>query len=527
MIEINFNNVTKSYGFESVLDNVNIDIKTGEKIALVGENGSGKSTFLKLITKEENLTEGSLSIKNKSKIGYLKQELLESNELVIDILFNSFNELKKIEKELKRIEIKMDEGINQKNINRYCELQQKYQDNGGYLIEEEIDKLTSYFNIDKLKEKKFNSLSGGEKRIVMFISLILSKPDIILLDEPTNHLDIGMLGKLENYIIDSNKTFIIVSHDRYFLDKTVNKVILIENGKLETFHGNYTNYINVNKKRIELLKQDYKEQQKQINNMKKQIKQLKEWGNYGAGNEIFAKRAFSIEKRLEKIEKINKPINKNELPINFEMDIRSGKEVVNLKKYSLSINNKELINDSDIDIYFGDKVALIGSNGSGKSSLIKDILNNNRLGSNVKVGYIPQVIEFKDENKTVLEIASYFCNASENIVRSKLFHFDFYKNDINKQVRLLSGGERVRLKLFILLQKPVNFIVMDEPTNHIDIETKEVLEKAFKKFEGTILFVSHDRYFINKVSTKLLLIDNKRIKTYIGNYDDYYLKKMI
>ena len=525
MIEINFKNVTKSYGFDMVLDDINIDIKTGEKIALVGENGSGKSTFLKLITKEEDVTKGSLSIRNKSKIGYLKQEFMQSNELVIDILFNSFKEIKEIEKELKRIEKKMGEGINEKIINRYCELQEKYQDKGGYLIEEEIDKLTSYFDIDVLKDKNYNSLSGGEKRIVMFVSLILSKPDIILLDEPTNHLDIDMLEKLENYIINSNKTFIIVSHDRYFLDKTVNKVLLIENGNLEIFHGNYTNYIDENKKRIEIFKLDYKEQQRQINNMKRQIKQLKEWGNVGAGNEIFSKRALSIEKRLEKMEKINKPIEKNELPINFEMDIRSGKEVVNLKNYSLLVDDKELINDSDINIYFEDKIALIGSNGCGKSTFIKDILNNNRLGSNVKVGYIPQTIEFKDENKTVLEIASYFCNASENIVRSKLFHFNFYKNDINKQIRLLSGGERVRLKLFILLQNPVNFIVMDEPTNHIDIETKEVLEKAFNEFKGTILFVSHDRYFINNVASKIMIIKDKKICSYIGNFDDYCKNK--
>ena len=525
MIEINFNNVTKSYGFDIVLDNINIDIKTGEKIALVGENGSGKSTFLKLITKEENITEGSISIRTKSKIGYLKQDFLNSNELVNDILLNSFKELRELEKELRRIEKKMDTGINEKIINRYCELQEIYQDKGGYLIEEEIDKLTSYFNIDRLKEKRFNSLSGGEKRIVMFISLLLSKPDVILLDEPTNHLDIDMLEKLENYIINSNKTFIIVSHDRFFLDKTINKVLLIENGNIEIFHGNYTNYVSENKKRIELLKQDYKEQQRQINNMKRQIKQLKEWGNFGAGNEIFAKRAFSIEKRLEKMEKINRPVDKNELPINFEMDIRSGKEVINLKNYSLYIDEKVLIKESDINVYFKDRIALIGPNGSGKSTFIKDILNNNRLGTNVKVGYIPQTIEFKDENKTVLELASYYSCASENIVRSKLFHFNFYKNDINKQVRLLSGGERVRLKLFVLLQEPINFIIMDEPTNHVDIETKEVLEKAFNDFKGTILFVSHDRYFINNIATKIMSIKNKKICTYIGNYDDYCKNK--
>ena len=525
MIEINFNNVTKSYGFDIVLNKINLDIKTGEKIALVGENGSGKSTFLKLIEGEEKTTEGTISIRKESKIGFLKQDFSDYNENVKNILLDSFIEIKKIENELKKIEKKMDEGTNEKIINRYCDLQEKYMNIGGYQVEEEIDKLTSYFDIDNLKDKQYKDLSGGEKRIVMFISLILSKPDIILLDEPTNHLDIDMLEKIEKYISNSYKTFIIVSHDRYFLDKTVNKVILLENGNIEVFHGNYTNYINENEKRIEALKKDYKEQQREINKMKKQIKTLKEWGNFGAGNDIFSKRAFSIEKRLEKMEKIDRPIDKKELPISFNIENRSGKEVVNLKNYNLSISNKELIINSDINIYYGEKVALLGANGSGKSSLIKDIINNNRLGESVKVGYIPQNIEFDNEKSTVLEVANYYCNSNEEIVRSKLFHFEFYKNDINKQVRFLSGGERVRLKLFILLQEPINFIIMDEPTNHIDIETKEVLEKAFNEFKGTILFVSHDRYFINKVSTKLLLIDNKRIKTYIGNYDDYYLKK--
>ena len=525
MIEININKVTKSYGFDVVLDKIDLEVKTGDKIALVGENGSGKSTFLKLIEGSEKCTEGTISIRKESKVGYLKQEFINSNDTIKNILLDSFKEIKEIENELKRIEKKMDEGTNNKLINRYCILQEKYMNIGGYQIEEEIDKLTSYFDINILKEKEYNSLSGGEKRIVMFISLILSKPDIILLDEPTNHLDINMLEKLEKFIINSNKTFIIVSHDRFFLDKVINKVVLLENGKIEMFHGNYTYFKNENEKRIEALKQDYKEQQKEINKMKKQIKTLKEWGNFGAGNEIFAKRAFSIEKRLEKMEKLDRPIDKKELPISFNMENRSGKEVINLKNYSLSINDKELITDSNLNIYYGDKVALIGPNGSGKSSLIKDILNNNRLGESVKVGYIPQTIEFDNENDTVLEVANYYCNCSEEIVRSKLFHFEFYKNDINKQVRLLSGGERVRLKLFILLQESINFIIMDEPTNHIDIETKEVLENAFNTFKGTILFVSHDRYFINNVATKIILIKGKELYTYVGNYDDYYLNK--
>ncbi len=525
MIEINFNNVTKSYGFDIVLNGINLDIKTGDKVALVGENGSGKSTLLKLIEGSEKCTDGTISIRKESKVGYLKQDFNDSNETVKSILLDSFIEIKEIENELKKIEKKMDEGANNKLINRYCNLQEKYMNIGGYLIEEEIDKITSYFDINDLKDKKYNSLSGGEKRIVMFISLILSKPDIILLDEPTNHLDIDMLEKLEKYILNSNNTFLIISHDRFFLDKVINKVVLLENGKIEIFHGNYTYYKKENEKRIEMIRQDYKDQQKEINKMKKQIKTLKEWGNYGAGNEIFAKRAFSIEKRLEKMEKIDRPVDRKELPICFNIENRSGKDVINLKNYNLSVFNNDLLINSDLNMYYGDKVALIGPNGSGKSSLIKDILNNNRLGESVMVGYIPQEIVFDNENDTVLDIANYYCKDNEEIVRSKLFHFEFYKNDINKQVRFLSGGERVRLKLFLLLQMPINFIIMDEPTNHIDIETKEVLERAFNNFKGSILFVSHDRYFINNTATKIISIKNKRLYTYIGNYDDYYLNR--
>lgn len=515
MIEINFNKVRKNYGFENVLSDINFDIHTGDKIALVGENGTGKSTILKLIMGIEKCNDGTISIRTNSNIKYLKQEFNNEDIVVKDYLMKSFTNLNKIKNELEELEQRMKETTNNKIIEKYCNKQEEYLNNGGYEIEERINKIINYFKIGYLLDKNMNELSGGEKRIIMIISILLDNPTIILLDEPTNHLDLDMIKKLENYLKESSITIIFVSHDRYFINKIANKVFLIENTHIYEFIGNYDNFINENEKRIERLKGEYKNEQKKIHKMEEQIKQLKFWGNFGAGNEMFSKRAFSIEKRLNKMEKHDRPKEKTKLPVKFNMESRSGKDVIVIDNYSID----NLILPSKLEIYFKEKVCLMGPNGSGKSTILKDIINNNRFGSNVVLGYIPQNIIFEDEEMTIIELLRKKCNDEEHILRSKLTKFKFYKENINKQLRLLSGGERIRLKLFLLLQNNINLIIMDEPTNHIDIETKEILEDALINFSGTVLFVSHDRYFINKVASKVISIENKKLVTYIGNYD--------
>ncbi len=527
MIEIKLNNIKKSFGFKNILDDITLEIKTGDKIGLIGENGCGKTTILNIINKEENIDKGMITIKKNTTIGYLKQQT-EKNynyKKVKDILYESFNELIQLENKLKKYEDKMNKNPNDiEIINKYLNIQEEYMNNGGYEINSLIDKVSNGLRINNLLEKDFAKLSGGEQKRVLLAKIIIRKPSILLLDEPTNHLDITTLEWLEEFLYQYNGTILIVSHDRYFLDKIANKIILIENGKAIIFHGNYSNYIKETEERIEKEFKDYKDQQKEIQAMKKKIKQLQEFGRLAfPGGEPFFKRAENIRKRLEKIDIKNKPIIKKDLPIDLEFNNRSGNDVLVINNYNLQIGNKLLIENINIKISYGDKICIIGDNGCGKTTLIKKIIENNdnniKIGTNIKIGYIPQHINFEKE-ETILEYARRYYSGEESHLRSALDKFYFHSENVFKRITKLSGGEKVRLKLFALIQEKCNFIILDEPTNHIDIFTKEALEEALNEYKGTVLFISHDRYFINKIANKILNINNKNIKEYYGNYDD-------
>jgi len=530
MLEIGINKLKKSFGENIVLKDISLNIKAKDRISLIGRNGCGKTTLLKLIANIEKPTEGNLSIRKNVTIGYLQQtsDNKEENTTVAKVLYDSLNDLYEIENKLKEYENQMLTSSDTKLLDKYCNLQDKFIRLGGYQIEEKIGKIKKAFKInDELMSKKFNSLSGGEKTIVSFASLIVKEPDILLLDEPTNHLDTDTLDWLENYLKSYSGTIIIVSHDRYFLNKVSNVTVLIENGILDIYYGNYDYYLIEKEKRDLIEFEQYKNQEKKIEAMQKSIKQLREWGRLAgpSGGESFYKRAANIEKRLEKMDKLDKPLVQGDLTVNFTLEARTGKEVLSVKKLELSIEENRLLLNTSFDIKYQEKVALIGKNGSGKTTLIKEILketnNSIKLGSNTKVGYIPQHIMFENENLTILEYVSKFINKEEHLIRSILTRFYFYKEDITKKLFMLSGGEKVRLKLLELIEKKANFLILDEPTNHIDLDTKELLEEALLEYKGTILFISHDRYFINKIATKILEINNKMITTYTGNYDYY------
>ena len=530
MIDISLNKIKKNYGFNDVLTDINFDVYTNDKIALVGLNGSGKSTILKLIYGIENPNSGNISIRNNISIGYLSQNYENKDILVKNMLYENFKDVLKLEDEIKKIESKMQTQENDyKLITKYCNLLEKINDIGGYKVKEKITKTVDTFKLEKLLEKNFNILSGGEKKLVLLANIMINNPDVILLDEPTNYLDINTLEWLENYLINYKGSLVIVSHDRYFLDKVTNKTILIENGTNYIFHGNYSYYLKENENRIINEFEKYKDQQKQIEEMKKTIKKLREWGQLG-NNERFFKRAKCIEHRLEKIELINKPKVKNNIPITFNDNKRTGNDVLKINNLNLVIEDKILLDNVNFELTYGTRTCILGSNGSGKSTLIKYIINNYnnskstdniKIGTNVKIGYIEQEIKFKNEDIRVYDEARKYFNGEEYLLRSSLFKFMFYGDDIYKKLNKLSGGERVRLLLFCLIQQEINFLILDEPTNHIDIETKEVLEDALIDFKGTILFVSHDRYFINKIATSILEIKDKKIHNHIGNYDDY------
>lgn len=526
MIDINISKVCKSFGFDLVLNNIDITVQKGEKVGLIGTNGSGKSTILKIIAGQESIDSGSLSIRNNISIGYLSQLPEEKDIIVKDYINSAFKEIIELKEKLERYEDKL-LTEDYKVITKYMNLQEKFISLGGYEYETKIQKILPVFNItEEILNRNFNTLSGGEKTIISLIRLLLQEPDVLLLDEPTNHLDINKMIWLEKTLKNYKGTIILVSHDRYFMDNVINKVYLLTKRGIEVYHGNYSYYIKESENRLLLELKNYKDQQKQITAMENSIKRLKEYGRLcgPSGGEIFFRRAASIEKRLEKLEKLDKPEDKKKLNITFDMDSRSGKDVLTINNLYLSYGTKEIFNNLNLSIKYQDRLCLVGDNGVGKSTLIKEILKGNnsiKLGSNIKIGYIPQEIEFEDINLSVLEEARKYFIGPEQYLRSSLFKYLFAGENIYKKIKYLSGGEKVRLKIFCLIQDSYNFLILDEPTNHIDIDTREMLEESLMEFTGTILFVSHDRYFINKIATGIIEIKNKNITKYIGNYDDY------
>ena len=535
MIEIELNNIKKNYGLKNILDGFNLEIKTGEKVALIGQNGSGKSTILKIISKQESIDSGSINIRKEATIGVLNQiyENEKDNKKVKSFLYEGLKNILELEKNLRSIEEKMevqkDPDVLEKLIKQYGTLQERYILAGGYEIQEKFSKICVEFNINEtMLNQDYNNLSGGEKTKINLAKLLLKSPDILLLDEPTNHLDIESLSFLEELVMNYKGTILIVSHDRYFLDKVITKTILLENGKEQIYLGNYSYFLEEDERRTLAKFENYKNQQKQIEKMKESIKTLRKFGEL-AKNEMFFKRAKSIEKRLEKMEVLEKiDIDKKSINLKFNIQNRSGKDVLKIENLSKKFDNKNIFENANMFLNYGEKVALIGKNGTGKSSLIKmimgydnDFSGNIKLGTSIKIGYIMQNIVFENINQTILEFFLENNNLGETEARSILAKYGFRGASVFKKIGKLSGGEKVRLILLNLIRKDINLLILDEPTNHIDIDTREILEEALSKYPGTVLFVSHDRFFINKLATRVLNIENYKIKSYFGNYDDF------
>lgn len=541
MIEIELNKIKKNYGLKNILDGFSLELKTGERVALIGQNGSGKSTILKIIAKQESVDSGTINIRNGAKIGILNQ-IYENEKEDISVekfLYKSFEEILKVEKKLNKLETQMSTEVDadklEKIINEYGRMQERFSLMGGYEIQERFNKICSRFYINKeLLKQSYNLLSGGEKTRVNLAKLLLTQPEILLLDEPTNHLDIHSLEFLEELILKYKGTVLIVSHDRYFLDKVINKTVLLENGKENIYYGNYSYFLKEDERRTLAQFENYKNQQKQIEKMKESILTLRKFGDL-AGNEMFFKRAKNIEKRLEKMEIIDRvDLNKKSLDLKFNIKKRSGNDVLKLENVEKKFEQKVIFKDANLTLNYGEKAALIGKNGSGKSTLIKMILGQDtnfqgelKLGTSIKIGYISQNIIFEDNEKTVLDYFLEGNNLSETEARSKLAKYGFRQENAFKRIGKLSGGEKVRIILMKLIQRDINFLILDEPTNHIDIDTREILEEALKEYKGTALFVSHDRFFINAIANRVLNIEDYKIKSYYGNYDDFTMKNII
>ena len=538
MIILDVNKIEKNFGYGQLFEDVSFSLNEGESISIVGPNGCGKSTLLKMIAGMEKIDTGSVSIKKGAKVAYLDQtgSSIIDERPVYDILKDAFSELNEMEKRLTALQEKMNSNLSEveynKVLEKYCNLMERFSLAGGYDIEVNINTVVEGLKINKeLLTQSYNDLSGGEKTLVQLAKALLIKPELILLDEPTNHLDIDRIEWLEGYIKSFRGASVIVSHDRYFLDKMSNKILALDNGVGKVYSTNYSGYLTEKQRDFEKQMADYKDQQATIKRLEEQKKYFAERG-MATNSSTLCDRAHALQTQIDKLKKmaIARPKEQKKLNVEFTEERKSSKKVIVAENLTVSTpESRKILNNISLDICSRERVALIGSNGSGKSTFIKTVLDKQDLphtgnvivGPSVIIGYLPQIINFPDGNQQLLE---YFKNAvgiNEQRARQILSNFQFYKEDINKRVMNLSGGERMRVKLAELLQQKINTLIFDEPTNHIDIPTKEVLEEALEDFDGTLIFVSHDRYFINKFADKTIEFKDGKVSTCIGNYDDY------
>ena len=527
------NNISKSFGTDIIIKSCSFNIEDHEKAAIVGINGAGKSTLLKIITGEEPADTGIVTLAKDKTLGYLaQQQNLQSDRSIYDELLSVKQYILDMESELRRIEAAMNSASGDELdalMNRYTNLNHEFEMNNGYAYKSEI---TGVLKGLGFTEEDFslhvNTLSGGQKTRVSLGKLLLSKPDIIMLDEPTNHLDMESISWLENYLLNYNGAVLIVAHDRYFLDKIVSKVIEIDNGDCTVFSGNYTDY--ASKKAIlrNMKLKEYLNQQRDIKHQEEVIAKLKQFNR-----EKSIKRAESREKMLDKMEVVDKPVELNaKMNIQLEPSVVSGNDVLTVTDLTKSFDGNTLFNNINFDIKRGERVALIGNNGTGKTTILKLIngiiqpdSGSIYLGAKVAIGYYDQEHHVLDPDKTLFqEIQDAYPDLNNTQIRNTLAAFLFTDDDVFKYIRDLSGGERGRVSLAKLMLSNANLLILDEPTNHLDIVSKEILENALNSYTGTVLYVSHDRYFINATATRIIELTNQNIVNYIGNYD-YYLEK--
>lgn len=539
MIVLSCNNVTKSFGIDLIIKNISFSINKGEKVGLVGVNGAGKSTLFKILCQQLSYDEGELYIAKSTKVGYLEQNnLLDPSNTVYDEVVWVFSDLIEMEEQLRKLELKIadlgktpnESSSLASSMEEYSLMLESFNEKNGYGFRSAVRGVLRGLGFS---EEEFNQpipqLSGGQKTRISLAKLLLSKPDILMLDEPTNHLDIEAVEWLEGFLKDYDGTILMISHDRYFLDQLVNRVMEIENHQLESYNGNYTGFMK--KKQIirEHQLKEYIEQQKEINRQKDMIRRLRQHGT-----EKLMNRAKSKEKQFAKLEELQAPqVKRDKAKMQFHTSIKSGNDILSVENLAKSFEDIPLFRQVSFDIYRGERVALIGPNGIGKSTLFKIILNkikanegSLRLGHNVQIGYYDQEQAGLHPEKIVIdEIWDEHINMNETEVRTLLGAFLFRGEEVFKPVSTLSGGEKARLSLLKLILSNTNFLLLDEPTNHLDIDSKEVLEEALLQYDGTIFVISHDRYFLNRIATKLIDLRSEGTETFLGNYAYYVEKK--
>ncbi|OPX26383.1 MAG: ABC transporter ATP-binding protein [Candidatus Cloacimonas sp. 4484_140] len=538
MKDITLSAIKKSFGGFEVLQNVSLDLIRGEKLGLIGRNGSGKTTIFRLITGAEEPDAGAISVAKGATIGYIEQipDYADGTE-VIEVLKQSCRHIYDLRDELRILEHCIsgteDKSSQTKLISKYEKLLMRFEHLEGYDIDVKLGKVCTGLKItDQMLHRDYNSLSGGEKTRVMLSQIFLNHPDILLLDEPTNHLDIESIEWLEEFISQYKGSAIIVAHDRYFLDATVSKVVELENGRTKTYKGNYSKYIELREEEIQRQFSAFKNQQKKIEAMEEAIKRFRDWGTR-TDNPAMFKKAMNMERRLERIKRVDKPTDAKKMGLDLSSVQRSGKDVIKLNEISKSYDDLALLDSIDLFVYYQEHICILGKNGTGKTTIFKiiggEIQPDNgevKLGSRLNVGYLEQEVHFENENESVLDAYRRMFPMQEDRARTSLARFLFFGNDVFKRLGYLSGGEKVRFQLCVLMKKNPNLLLLDEPTNHLDIDSMEMLEEVLLDYKGTILFISHDRYFINKIAHKVIELEHHKLHVYLGNYDFYRNKKL-
>ena len=527
MVDISVKNLNKFFVIgENLLQDLSFEIEEGERVAILGRNGCGKTTLFKIITGEMDYDGGEVYVNPNKKLGMISQiPHFPLGYTVEDVLRSAFREILAAKKKMEALEKAMEQGATQEQLKTYDSLVARFQAGGGYDMDVEVDKICNGLGITPAQRPQlFDSLSGGEKTRINLARLLLEKTDILLLDEPTNHLDLNSVEWLENYIKTFKGTVLAISHDRYFIDQIAQRVIEITEGHAEFYTGNYSFYMEEKQARFDLQLKQYEQEQAKLKQLGYTVERMKGWG---INNRTLYRRAMSIQHRMERIRKTERPKTEKTMKATFGEKDFSGDVVFKLKNLSKSFGDRVLFSDVNLSVEGGERIALLGDNGTGKSTFIKCLLGEEdcqgkiQFGPTVKWGYLPQIIHFDHPERSLYDTMLYEKNLSPQQARDRLGAFLFQGGDVFKTVGTLSGGEQSRLRLCMLMDEKINLLILDEPTNHLDIASREWVEAAIEEFEGVLLFVSHDRYFIEKFAERIWLLEDGTIRDFRCDYRKY------
>ena len=528
MVDISVKNLNKFFVIgENLLQDLSFDIQEGECVAILGRNGCGKTTLFKILTGEMDYDGGEVYVNPNKKLGLISQiPKFPAGYTVEDVLRSAFADLTKAKQKMETLESAMAQGATQEQLREYDALVNRFQSGGGYEMDVDVDKICNGLGISpQQRPQEFDSLSGGEKTRINLARLLLEKTDILLLDEPTNHLDLNSVEWLETYINGFKGTVLAISHDRYFIDQAADRVIEIVDGHGEFYSGNYSFYMEEKQARFDLQLKQYEQEQAKLKQLGYTVERMKGWG---INNRTLYRRAMSIQHRMERIQKTERPKTEKTMKASFGEKDFSGDVVFKMKNVSKAFGDRVLFSDVNLTVEGGERIALLGDNGTGKSTFIKCLLGEEdcggkiQFGPTVKWGYLPQIIHFDHPERSLYDTMLYEKNLTPQMARDRLGAFLFQGEDVFKTVGTLSGGEQSRLRLCMLMDEKINLLILDEPTNHLDIASREWVEAAIEEFEGVLLFVSHDRYFIEKFAERVWLLENGTIRDFRCGYQKYH-----